>query len=323
MEAYVGVQGASFLQKKLAANAPMTHTITTDDGACDLLGFRLQEKAGPINSDCLYTVNGPSIDTVIVGKKFKERATWDGDTLVVTRVHEAGDFELVLTRRLDDGSDGTVELVLTSMHRDLLTGKETQATSWWAKTGPSPNAPVVVALAKPEISINASSSERSKDEVVSPAAKSLYVDDSAQPPDDVSSDGEDEDDPDAADEAIASPSKIIRKTSGKSGGSQVLASNAKSNTASFPRALSTTPRADMTGIWKRFDTVNYDNFVGAQGAGYVQRKLAASMALQHTIIMDPPIYSEFRLMVGIFALHSWLHALISRYRKRVDRWIRT
>lgn len=51
---------------------------------------------------------------------------------------------------------------------------------------------------------------------------------------------------------------------------------------------------DLSGVWKRTKCVNYENFVGAQGAGYVQRKLAASVAMVHTITMDSAL-TVFRL----------------------------
>ena len=54
-------------------------------------------------------------------------------------------------------------------------------------------------------------------------------------------------------------------------------------------------RADLSGVWKRVRLVNYENFMGAQGAGFVQRRLAASVAMTHTITMDPDL-TAFRLM---------------------------
>lgn len=261
VEAYVGAQGAGYVQRKLAANAPMTHTFTTDNGVFNFLGLRIQEKAGPIDSDVSYIVNGSKSTRTLMKKNFTESVTWDEGALVLRRVHEAGDYELVLTRRLEDGSDGCPELVLTSLHRDLLTGKETEATIVWHKTGPSPNPPVVV----PQELLD--SDAAGVDAAPSTAPKANTAGDS--------SDDDDDDDDDDAAQDFTVPAGKNR----------------------FPRALSTAPRADMTGVWKRVETQNYDAFVGAQGAGYVQRKLAASMALQHTIILDPPLFSEFILQV--------------------------
>jgi hypothetical protein len=255
IEAYVGVQGASYLQKKLAANAPFTHIITTDNGACGYLGFRLQEKAGPLDSDFNYIVFGPPVDGRIVERKFKDSVAWHGDTLVVTRVHEAGDFELVLSRRLDDSAIGNDVIELTSLHRDLITKKETKALSWWKRTGPSPNPPVVIP--KEQLPV---------DPEASATVPAVGADNESE---DGGSDSEDEE--------------------------NATAAAGKAKAPAFTRALSTAPRADMTGIWRRYDTVNYEGFVGAQGAGYVQRKLAASMDLHHTIVMDPPMYSQFIL----------------------------
>ena len=40
---------------------------------------------------------------------------------------------------------------------------------------------------------------------------------------------------------------------------------------------------EMSGVWKRVTTTNFDAFAGAQGAGFLQRKLAGNMSLTHTI----------------------------------------
>ena len=67
---------------------------------------------------------------------------------------------------------------------------------------------------------------------------------------------------------------------------------------------------DMSGVWKREKCVNVDSYVGAQGAGFLQRKLAASTSMTHTITMDPtmaaariqekagPIDTDYTLVVG-------------------------
>lgn len=54
-------------------------------------------------------------------------------------------------------------------------------------------------------------------------------------------------------------------------------------------------RRDLSGVWVRTRTHNVDSYVGAQGAGFVQRKLAVSVAMTHTITMNPPDLSAFRL----------------------------
>lgn len=54
-------------------------------------------------------------------------------------------------------------------------------------------------------------------------------------------------------------------------------------------------RRDLSGVWVRTRTHNVDSYVGAQGAGFVQRKLAVSVAMVHTITMNPPDLTAFRL----------------------------
>jgi hypothetical protein len=45
-------------------------------------------------------------------------------------------------------------------------------------------------------------------------------------------------------------------------------------------------RLDLSGVWKRVRVDNYEAFLGAQGATFVQRKLAASLPLVHTFTMS-------------------------------------
>ena len=52
---------------------------------------------------------------------------------------------------------------------------------------------------------------------------------------------------------------------------------------------------DLSGVWSRFKSHNMDQYVGALGAGYMQRKLAGSIAMEHTITMNPPHLNAFRL----------------------------
>ena len=56
-------------------------------------------------------------------------------------------------------------------------------------------------------------------------------------------------------------------------------------------------RQNLSGIWKRIRSENYEEFIGAQGGGYVQRKLASSVSLVHTITMNEDL-SLFRLQVS-------------------------
>jgi hypothetical protein len=54
-------------------------------------------------------------------------------------------------------------------------------------------------------------------------------------------------------------------------------------------------KVDFSGVWTRFKSHNMDLYAGALGAGYMQRKLAGSIAMEHTITMNPPALSAFRL----------------------------
>jgi hypothetical protein len=52
---------------------------------------------------------------------------------------------------------------------------------------------------------------------------------------------------------------------------------------------------DFSGVWSRFKSHNMDQYAGALGAGYMQRKLAGSIGMEHTITMNPPALTAFRL----------------------------
>jgi hypothetical protein len=136
VEAYVGVQGAGYMQRKLVASVSMTHTITMDP---QLRAVRIQEKAGPIDTDYTLIIGASSVKNEVMKKVFLDRsnmrplhsplrlymtsflcwwlvrfrAYWSGDKLVVHRVLESGEYELVLTRQLE----GSKTIVLSQLHR--------------------------------------------------------------------------------------------------------------------------------------------------------------------------------------------------------------
>eukprot|EP00981_Chlorochromonas_danica_P003816 scaffold725_cov162-Ochromonas_danica.AAC.2 len=137
-EAFIGATGAGFMQRKLAAQMALTHTITMDPPA--LKAFRLQEKGGPINLDNLVTIGADFQAVELNGRSFLHKAYWQDGALVLQRRAADGSFEMVLTRTLEvENSPDEPKLILKSVHRDLQTGKEVEATSWFNKTGPSPN----------------------------------------------------------------------------------------------------------------------------------------------------------------------------------------
>lgn len=44
-------------------------------------------------------------------------------------------------------------------------------------------------------------------------------------------------------------------------------------------------KSNFSGVWKRFKTINYEEFVAVQGAGFIQRNMAVNIPLTHTITM--------------------------------------
>ena len=71
VEAYVGVQGAGYMQRKLVASVSMTHTITMDP---QLRAVRIQEKAGPIDTDYTLIIGAPAVKNEVMKKVFLDRS---------------------------------------------------------------------------------------------------------------------------------------------------------------------------------------------------------------------------------------------------------
>ena len=54
-------------------------------------------------------------------------------------------------------------------------------------------------------------------------------------------------------------------------------------------------KKDFSGVWSRTKQHDMESVLAATGAGYMQKKLGASMPLTHTIAMDTPNLQAFRL----------------------------
>jgi hypothetical protein len=108
-ENLMAAQGAGYVQRKLAASIAMTHTITMDKA---LTAFRLQEKGGPLDTDNLYSIDGPELSTTTLKKNFLDKATWDGAKLKIRKLNmPEQNSELVIYRELEDGGK-TLKLVV-------------------------------------------------------------------------------------------------------------------------------------------------------------------------------------------------------------------
>ena len=178
MDLYAGAMGAGYMQRKLAGSIPMQHTITMNPP--DLTAFRLQESAGPVKNDTLYTINAAEAIEVNLGKKpHRDIVQWktsitegtlleampsQGPTLVTTKTPVDGsDYTIYQGRYLEDENTLVVvrivygyEVITAYLSRTSLiyynqmnihythsTGQEIVASNWMKRDGPSPNpAPV-------------------------------------------------------------------------------------------------------------------------------------------------------------------------------------
>jgi hypothetical protein len=83
--------------------------------------------------------------------------------------------------------------------------------------------------------------------------------------------------------------KLTQRKKIASSSSKSTAVSVKASSPSSSSAATIVPRANFSGVWKRGKLVNFEEFAAAQGASYVQRKLASSMTMTHTITMDPAL----------------------------------
>jgi len=164
LEAVLGASGAGFLLRKIAASLPITHTITMNPPILNTI--RLQEKAGPVDFDNILTIDSTELkESMGNGKKMLQRIYWEGDSLILQRIFPNENFEMIISRTLDDrhGSDTindnnsshggndnssssvseSKQLVSKIVHRHLKTGNEIEATSWFKYMSPSPNNPPI------------------------------------------------------------------------------------------------------------------------------------------------------------------------------------
>ena len=159
LEAVIGASGAGFLLRKIAASLPITHTITMNPPILNTI--RLQEKAGPIDFDNILTIDSTELkESIGNGKKMLQRIYWEGDSLILQRIFPNENFEMIISRTLDDaindnnsshGGNGnssssaseSKQLVSKIVHRHLKTGNEIEATSWFKYMSPSPNNPPI------------------------------------------------------------------------------------------------------------------------------------------------------------------------------------
>lgn len=143
-----------------------------------------------------------------------------------------------MRRHLDEANPN--QLVMVSTHRDLNTQQETVATSWFTKTGtPDLPPPVPEAVAEQE-------AEESEDEDAAAHAQQ-EEDDEDEGPEDV--------DPGADEESPDVPPAAIRATMGTAPHSCLKPSSMRTNSTAMHRV-------DLSGVWKRTSTANFEAFIG-------------------------------------------------------------
>ena len=99
-EAFLGAQGATFVQRKLASSLPLVHTFSMSK---DLMAFNLTEKGGPIDSNGDFIVDGPAVPTNLAKATFLDTTTWEDGKLKVVKLRTPEkSYELRTYRWLED-----------------------------------------------------------------------------------------------------------------------------------------------------------------------------------------------------------------------------
>ena len=98
---------------------------------------------GPLDLDNFYDIsNGrddnSAVERNILKKKYLDTIYWEGECLILRRMHEHRDYALVMKRYLEDEGN-TIRLV--SVHHNLITNEEVESISFFSKSGPSPYVP--------------------------------------------------------------------------------------------------------------------------------------------------------------------------------------
>lgn len=251
---FVGSVGGSALHRKFALTMPSVHTITMDTARTTV---RLQVKSGPVDSDCTYAISGPAtLNKNLYGKEYSDVATWEEISSNDVQNVDA----LVITRLAQPGN-----VYQITEKRSLETSFFDRESTSGAEATPTP----------PNMRVEYVYTDLvGKKEPLSTVAIYRYVSESPNPqrPD----------------------SSPYCTPSGNAGDvTSTDTAPVKKHKGSAPSPEKSL-RKDLSGIWVRSKTVNFDLFIGAQGAGYLQRKLAASMPITHTIAMDSSLRG-FRL----------------------------
>ena len=72
----------------------------------------------------------------------------------------------------------------------------------------------------------------------------------------------------------------------------------------------TSARVDFSGVWKRDKCENIDAYVGAQGAGFMQRKLAASMVFKRMLIFSLIVLTILFTVLNYYILYVYCKSMV-------------
>jgi hypothetical protein len=266
----------------------LTHTITMDPPA--LQAFRLQEKGGPLNFDNSFTIGAELQPTLMNNRKMFQRLYWVDSMLVLQRRAEDGSFEMIFTRTLDDSQDEP-QIILKSLHRDLLANREVEATSWFTKTGPSPNPPP-----QPDLSLLSSGA--------APAASAVEADCIGMDPAAAVEDYDNDEDEDEVAVAKMRTISVVQKTYlsralSTAGDAQQASQGHPDNMLAFLRSAATASFVDFSGQWKQSDSPSKGVMKWMNRRARLRYSIKMTTESLHCIEMDQnTVIEDARLDIG-------------------------
>jgi len=261
---FIAAQGGSTLQQKLAFTMPFTHTITMDLARTTI---RLQEKCGPVDTDVTYAIHGPPLAVPAASPSttvYSDRFLWE--TVVNPNRASTANLDVLICKR----AVGKEYEIITS--RSFV---DTIPSGLGAPTTPTtPNPDNNDQIMKVE-SIFRSSKSGVAD--ITTVALYTFVSPSPHAP--------------PAETTYCTPSVTsstvhLLQASEEAPRAKKVKKDRPAGAVKEKKSEVPHGRHDLTGVWVRSKQVNFEAFVGAQGAGWAQRKLAAAVPITHYISMD-------------------------------------
>jgi hypothetical protein len=272
LEALVQAIGGSYIERKLAPSIPITHIISTDETTHEEAIF-IHEKAAGGLLDVRYTLTIGGNEALVNSnrKDYMQRAYWQDDKLILYRMAKDGSHDMTIIRSWTENvkQGEPDEYVVTVILKDLKnpSNPDVKVVDWYQKTGPCPSTVVAPVPDKAVLEANRAKEraarkkrERSSASAKKPASATVVNTTNVSESDNkVSADKNISNDDDEADDESGKLQK---------------------------------PHPNFAGTWQRTKSENLEALVQVLGGSYIERKLAPSIPITHTINTDEATHEE-------------------------------